>query len=151
MTFYSLLLFLHNLLRWAVLILALWALYRAYRGWLRQAAWEAADRKAGLFFTITLDTQLLLGLILYVVSPLTSSAFNDFGQAMQNPELRFFLVEHAPLMIAAVALAHIGSAAAKRDLPDLEKHRRAALWFSLALLAILIAIPWARPLLRLFG
>lgn len=151
MTLHLFLLSIHNILRWVVLLLGFWAVYRAYRGWFSRADWGKSDRQAGLFFTIGLDTQLLIGIILYFVSPLTSTAFGDFGQAMQIPELRYFIVEHIPLMLGAVAFAHIGNALAKREAPASDKQRRAAIWFSLAMLAILIAIPWSRPLLRLFG
>lgn len=151
MTLHTFLLTIHNLLRWLILLFGLWALLRAYRGWFTKTDWGKADRQAGLFFTIALDTQLLIGVILYIVSPLTNLAFSDFGQAMQNPEMRYFIAEHFPIMLAAVVFAHIGNALAKRDVPALDKHRRAARWFSVAMLAILIAIPWARPLLRLFG
>lgn len=151
MTLHTILLSSHNLLRWLVLLLGLWALYRAWRGWRGQAAWEQADRRAGLFFTIALDTQLLIGLILYVISPLTSLAFSDFGRALQNTEIRFLILEHAPLMLLAVVFAHVANAGAKRDAPAQDKHRRAAIWFGLAMLAILIAIPWWRPLLPGLG
>lgn len=149
--FYTLILTLHNLFRWVVVITAAWALWRAYRGWLARRIWAVPDRRAGLFLTMALDIQFLLGLILAFVSPLSRAAFADLGAAMSAGELRFFVAEHIPLMVVAVVLAHLGSMASRKASDDPARHRRAALWYSLTTLALLIAIPWWRPLLRLFS
>lgn len=150
MDFYTVVLTLHNLVRWVVVILAILALVRAYRGWLGRRAWTDQDRKAGVFFASALDTQVLLGLILYFVSPLIRSVLQDFGAAMGNAGLRFFGLEHVFYMLVAVVLVHIGSARAKKAPTDADKHRLAATFYTLAVLIILIGIPWSRPLLR-FG
>ena len=103
---------------------------------------------------MAMDIQLLVGLILYfVVSPLTQTALKNFGAAMQDPELRFFAVEHILLMLAAAAAAHVGRTLSRRASAALTKHQRAALLFGLTLLLILLAIPWpfsaaARPWIR---
>jgi hypothetical protein len=147
---YNFLLGLHNILRWLVLILAVLALVRAYRGWLGRREWTPADRRAGSFFGIGMDIQLLLGLLLYFVfSPLTQVALADLGAAMSNRELSFFAIEHGVTMLVAVILIHVGSALARRAASDTAKHRTAAIWYTIATLAILFAIPWWRPLLRL--
>ena len=109
----------------------------------------------GLVFMTLLDIQMLLGLLLYLVlSPFTAEAMKDFGAAMRNPGLRFFAVEHVVLMLAAVVLAHLGRALARKaKSPAVMRHRR-FLCFGLATLAMLIAIPWpglpnGRPLFRI--
>ena len=145
---YQTILTIHNIVRWFVVLFALLSLYRSMRGWLGKGAWREADRKSGLFYTIALDTQMLLGLLLFfVLSPVTQAAFADFGTAMKDAASRFFLLEHSFYMVAAVVLAHIGSAAGKKDLPDQEKFRRAALFMSLSVLAIILGMPWSRPFL----
>jgi uncharacterized membrane protein YozB (DUF420 family) len=145
---YSALLALHNLLRWIVILLAVLALVQAYRGWLGKRAWSETDRKTGLFFGMALDIQLLVGLILYFfLSPTTRAVLQNFGRAMSDPNLRFFGLEHFFYMLIAVILVHIGTARAKRaELPEI-KHRNAAIFYTLAVIIILIAIPWWRPLL----
>ena len=149
MDIYTVILSLHNLVRWVVVILAILALVRAYRGWLGRREWTDGDRKSGVFFSAALDTQLLLGLILYFISPLTRAALQDFGAAMGNPGLRFFALEHVFYMLLAVILVHIGSVRSRRARTDLDKHRLAAIFYTLAVVLILIAIPWSRPLIRL--
>ena len=140
---------LHNLVRWVVVILAILALVRAYLGWLGRREWTERDRQVGVFFSAALDTQVLLGLILYFISPLTRTALQDLGAAMGSPDLRFFALEHAFYMIVAVILVHIGSARSRRSKTDVDKHRTAAIFYTLAVLIILIGIPWSRPLIRL--
>lgn len=148
---YPVILAIHNIFRWVVLILALVALIRAYGGWFQKREWTEGDRKAGSYFAISMDIQLLLGLLLYfVLAPWFSAVAADFGEAMQNPELRFFGLEHVFYMFIAVVMVHVGSVLARRAPESLAKFRRQAIWFTLATILILIAIPWWRPLLRLF-
>lgn len=150
MTLFSVVLTVHNLVRWVVIILAVLALVRAYSGWLRRRPWTDQDRRVGVFFGASLDTQLLIGLILYFfLSPITRLALQNFGAAMANPILRFFSLEHLLYMLFAIILVHIGSVVSRRAKTDIDKHRWAAIFYSLAVIIILIAIPWSRPLLRL--
>jgi hypothetical protein len=72
----------------------------------------------------------------------------DLGAAMAVKELRFFSVEHITGMIIAMTFAHVGAARVRKAPTDSAKLRQAALWHTLAALAILGSIPWWRPLLR---
>jgi hypothetical protein len=146
---------LHSLLRWAVLGLGLWAVLRAYAGVSSRRAWAPVDDSVGRWFTISLDVQLLLGLVLYgLLSPITTQAFSDMGGAMRDPVMRFWAVEHIAMMVVALALAHVGRARARRAATDTSRHRTSAIFYTLALIAVLAAIPWpfmsvGRPLFRL--
>ena len=153
---YTILLTLHSLSRWLVLIAAVYAICRAVKGLLKKSDWAKQDDRAGMFFTSMVDIQLLLGLILYFfVSPITTSALQDFAGAMVNAGTRYFAVEHTSMMLIGLILAHIGRALSKKGNTDRQKHLRAATWFLIALIIILAAIPWpfmsaGRPLFR-FG
>ncbi len=150
---YTAILVLHSLLRWVVIIAALLALARAWSGWLGKKEWKSPDEKAGLIYSISLDLQVLLGLLLYIfLSPLVRGAFSDFGTAMANPVQRFWLVEHITLMLAALVLVHIGRAKAKKVGEAAAKHRASAVYYSIGTLLLLVGIPWpflsyGRPLL----
>jgi len=149
---YQVILALHNILRWVVLVLVVVAFVRALMGWFGKREWIETDRKVGLFSTIAIDTQLLLGLLLYLFfSPLTKAAFQDFGAAMGDTVMRFFAIEHVFYMALVVVFAHLGSALPKKASEALIKHRRAAIWFGLTLLLVLLGMPWARPLLPGLG
>ena len=93
----------HNLLRWIVILACLWALLRLVGGLFKRSRWTKRDQFAGLVFTSFLNVQVLLGLILYSLSPITRSALPSFGAAMKDSLLRFYLVEHlAGMFLAAV-------------------------------------------------
>src|SRR5512145_3312756 len=140
---YSFVLTLHSYVRWAVLLLAVIVVVRAFVGWFGRKDWEGMDNRLGMLFTVCIDVQFLLGLALYLfLSPITTSAFQNFGAAMSNTATRYWLVEHAAPMLVAIVLAHVGRTVAKRAPTAQAKHRRTAIYFGLALLAILIAIPW---------
>jgi hypothetical protein len=141
-------LMIHNLFRWLVILALLWVLLRAYRGWLGKKAWREADRRAYILLTIGYDVQFLVGLVLAFLSPIVATAFSNLGAAMQVAELRFFSVEHTPMMFIALVAGHITSVFSRRAQDDSGKHRRAALGFSIAAAITLLAIPWSRPLLR---
>lgn len=144
---------LHSWLRWLVLLTGLVAFGRAAAGASGRKPWKPSDDRAGFWFVTALDAQFLLGLILYAfLSPITQAAFNDFGGVMKNPGLRFWAVEHVAGMLIAVSLAHVGRARTRKT-DSLRRHKVAAIFFGLALAAILASIPWpgmanARPLLR---
>ncbi len=150
MSVYTIVLSLHNLVRWIVIILAVLALFRAFSGLISKREWTDTDRKTGVFFSSALDAQLLLGLLLYFfLSPVTKLALANFGAAMVNPEVRFFSLEHILYMFVAIILVHIGSVISRRASPDAAKFRYAAIFYTAAVVIILIAIPWSRPLIRL--
>lgn len=143
----NIILALHNIVRWVVLIVGAIAIFSAYRGWFGKREWTESDRKYGVFFSSAMDTQLLLGLILYIfISPFTAPVFRNFSSAMSDAQIRFFGFEHVVYMLVAVVLVHIGSVMSRRPPEAVAKHRTAAIWYTLAALVILIAIPWWRPL-----
>ena len=145
---YPTILTLHNVMRWVVLAAALWAILRAIGGWTGRQPWTAASALPGRVYTITMDVQLLLGVLLYAVfSPVTRQAFSDMGAAMAERDLRFFAVEHALLMVLAVVVAHMGKVLAAKGATDVARHRRAAIWYGVSLLLILGGMPWWRPLI----
>jgi hypothetical protein len=89
------------------------------------------------------------------LSPITRAAMQDFGAAMGNSMLRFWAVEHILGMVIAVALAHVGRVRVRKTTDPLRRHKLAAIFFGLALIAIFATIPWpgmpaGRPLFRGF-
>jgi hypothetical protein len=145
---YTLLLFLHSYNRWLVLAAGAVAVSTSWRGWLRRGAHGRAAQLTVRAFAGLFDLQVLLGLILYALSPIVRIGLGDLGAAMEVKELRFFSVEHITGMAIALTLVHVGSARVRRAATDRAKLRQAAIWQTLGLLAILASIPWWRPLLR---
>ena len=145
---YSFVLAIHNIVRWLVLIFGIIAIVRAYLGWFGKKEWTDLDDKLGMGLTISIDVQFLLGLLLYIfLSPITTNAFANMSAAMSDSGTRYFLIEHSLMMLVAIILAHIGRSQAKKADTDAGKHKASAIFYTLALLVILAAIPWFRPLL----
>jgi hypothetical protein len=150
---YAVVLLIHSYLRWVVILAGLLAFGRAVSGSSGRKPWTPADDRAGFWFVTAIDLQMLLGILLYgFLSPFTRQAFGDFGAAMKDPTQRFWVVEHIAGMLIGLALVHVGRVRTRRT-DSLRRHKVAAIFFGLALAAILASIPWpgmpaGRPLLR---
>jgi hypothetical protein len=144
---YTALLTVHSWLRWVVLLAALLVLIRAVVGVTQRRPWTPADDGAAKWFGISLDVQMLIGLIIYFfLSPFTMSAWSDIGAAMRDAPTRLIVIEHQFGMIVAVALAHIGRARIRKNREGPRRHRLALIFFGLALVVIVASIPWpGRP------
>ena len=146
-------LILHNLVRWAVLFFGFWTLLNGITGYFGKRNYTANDNRSNLFFMISCDIQLLLGLILYFVNG-WSAKLKDLGSNMKDPYIRFFTMEHIVMMLIAWALVHIGRASVKKASTDTAKHKKMLLFFGIAIVLILASIPWpfreaiARPWFR---
>lgn len=153
---YSKLFTVHSLFRWLVLISLLYAIYRAYAGWLRDKPFTKHDNAVRHWAATIAHIQLILGLCLYFISPLVTYFLQHFKEAIRDRELRFFGMEHITMMVTGITLITIGSVLAKRKPSDKQKFKTMAIWFTLAMLIILSSVPWSfspvfsRPLFRMF-
>ncbi|WP_019948648.1 hypothetical protein [Hymenobacter aerophilus] len=151
---YPTLLLLHSWTRWLVLIFGLIAIFRAFSGWQNRRPYVGADNGMAASFVGSMHLQLLLGLILYFVSPVGAKAFETAGSAvMKDATGRFFAMEHLVMMILAVIIAQVGRIVSKKATDPVLKHKKAFIWFSVALVIVLLMIPWGiwnpeRPLFR---
>lgn len=132
----------HSILRWAVLLFGVWAVISAMGAVMSKRPYRSGDNKTGLFFMISCDIQLLLGLILYFSGMWFDKVKAGMGAVMKDPAERFFAVEHALMMIIAWLLVHIGRTSVKRAGTDTQKHKRSLIYYGIALLIILAMIPW---------
>lgn len=150
---YSSALWLHSLLRWAVLVTGLVAWFRAISGKTANRGWTPQDDLWGLLLSASADLQLLVGLGLYFLSPITRIGIRNFAAAMQIDTARFFTVEHPVGMLVAIALIHVARVKIRKAAEPARKHRLAMILFGIALVVMIISIPWpglpvSRPLLR---
>ncbi len=132
----------HSLLRWFLLIVLVLAIVSAFKGMFGKKSYSARDNKLRKYTVILTHIQLLIGLVLYFVSPLIKGALADMKTTMASKSMRFFTVEHTVMMITAVVIITMGSAMAKRQTEDVLKHKKIAIWFTIAFIIIFMAIPW---------
>lgn len=153
---YGMLLTLHNLTRWLVLIIGVWALAQLAVGWVRRRAWTAADRQRVRWLALILSLQFVFGALLYVLpGALISSALSSTEMAaiMKSRALRFFVIEHPFQMLIAVGVSHMTGVLTRRARSDRRRFVTGTLLTGLTMLLIVTAIPWpfsyGRPLIRL--
>jgi len=133
---HSIVLILHSLNRFILLVLLLTVIIRTLMGWQSKAAFSNTDNKLGLFLFISTHTQLLLGLILYFVSPIVIFS----GASMQDKVARYWLVEHLVGMLIAVVLITMGRTMTKKITDSTAKYKRMFLFNIIALVIILAVI-----------
>lgn len=139
---YTGLLHAHSFGRWLVLLLLLIAIFRSLTAGNRP--YTKGDARTGLFLTIFSDLQLLIGIYLWYAGNwgLQNIQNSGMGEVMRDRYTRFFAVEHLVGMLIAIILIHIGKAQGKKAIPDRVKHRRTVIFYAIALLIILLSIPW---------
>lgn len=143
---YNIIKHLHSGFRYVVLLLILSAIIGAFMGWLGQKKYSDGNRKLNLFAMISVHTQVLVGLILYFISDITKTAFANWGGAMKDATLRYWALEHVVMMLLAMVIITIGHSKSKKG--NNNKHRTIAIYYTLALIVIVIAILQSgRPLL----
>jgi len=105
--------------------------------------YSAKDFRISLFTLIVSHIQLLIGLILYFVSP-RLALFGELGMGgvMGDSINRLYLVEHPLINIIAVALITIGYSKHKKKLTSAPKLKTIAIFYSIALILFLSRIPW---------
>ncbi len=125
----------HMVWRWVLLVAGLAVIIKALLGWLGKKEWSSLDDRLGMFYTITVDVQFLLGLILWFVGPFK---ITNAGSLMSTPLTRFYIIEHPLLMLVALILAHIGRSRSRKAATDEKKHRTAFIFYLLSFLFIVL-------------
>jgi hypothetical protein len=142
---HDLVLVLHSWMRWAAIVTGVLATATAFG-----SLSGAKNNRWAVFFTISLDVQFLLGIILL----LTLNVFSDFGATMRDPIARFYAVEHETIMIVAIALAHIGRVRARKAATPAAARTQSLKFKRLSTRLLRGGTPWprrrdSRPLFRL--
>jgi hypothetical protein len=81
----------HSILRWAVLVFGVWAVITASAAVISKRDYRSSDNKSSLFFMISCDIQLLLGLILYFTGMWFEKVKSGMGAVMKDPQLNVTL------------------------------------------------------------
>ncbi|MBT1699433.1 cytochrome B [Fulvivirgaceae bacterium PWU4] len=126
----------HSVLRYFILILLVVVIIQSLLGLVNKKPYTRMDNRVGLFLFICTHTQLLLGLVLYFVSPFVQFS----GAAMKEPSTRYWLVEHNTAMLIAIVLITLARTTSKKMAVDQAKHKRMFIFNTIALAIILVTI-----------
>ena len=138
MNLYTFLQKFHSGWAYLVLLVLIIVIVNSIVGLTSKKEFTPKDRKIALFGLIGTHTQLLIGLILYFLSPI---GFNSLGQ-MSDKALRLTSLEHPLINLIAIALITIGWVKHKKLVSNESKFKTFSIYYSLGLLLILSRIPW---------
>jgi hypothetical protein len=126
---------------WAylALLLLVFAVINSFLGMSSKKEFTIKDRKIALFGLIGTHIQLVVGLILYFVSPLGKASLGN----MTDSAVRLTSLEHPLLNIIAIVLITVGWSKHKKAPTSQAKFKSIAIFYGLGLFLILIRIPWA--------
>lgn len=135
----------HSYLAYIVLAVLIIAVANAIMGYSGNKLFTLEkDFRISLFALIFSHLQLLLGLILYFLSPNGLDALLNLGMGGLNSAARLLAVEHPFINILAIILITIGWSRHKKQLEARKKFRTIAIFYGLGLLLVLSRIPWAQ-------
>lgn len=126
---------------WAylALLLLVFAIINSFIGMSSKKEFTAKDKKIALFGLIGTHIQLVVGILLYFISPLGKAAFGN----MSDAALRLTSLEHPLINIVAIVLITIGWSKHKKAMTSEAKFKSITLFYGLGLALIVSRIPWS--------
>ncbi len=103
--------------------------------------YDATDKKLGLWLLIVTHVNVLIGLYQYFAGYFGFRIFREPG-FMKQPALRFWAVEHIGGMLIAAVLITIARGVFRKPITEPAKHQKAFILYLIALILILVSIPW---------
>jgi heme A synthase len=129
----------HSGWAYVVILLLVIATLNALMGYLSKKEFTAKDKKIALFALIVTHLQLLIGLILYFVSPNGHQSLSNISDS----QARLTALEHPFAAILAIILITIGWSRHKKTLASDLKFKLILIFYGLGLLLLLGRLPWA--------
>lgn len=131
---------LHSFIAYLSLAFLIFAVGYAFYSLVKNSVFTKKSKTIAMLGLIGSHTQMLLGFVLYFLSPLGISNFS--GEMMKNSTSRLYALEHPLMMFVAILLITIGYSKAKKLTDNKMKFKTIAIFYSLGLVAILSRIPW---------
>jgi hypothetical protein len=123
----------HSGWRYVVFALLIIAVIQALSGWFGNKNYTEGNRKLNVFTLISAHIQLLIGLVLYMLSPLTKGPASE-------AIYRYWKMEHIAIMILAIVLITVGNSKSKKVTDAVAKHKNIAIFFGIGLVLIIVSI-----------
>jgi membrane protein YdbS with pleckstrin-like domain len=111
--------------------------------WFTNKPYKMTHQRLALFTLIVYHIQLLIGFAWYFMSP-PYQHIKQFGMGatMKESHYRMLAIEHPIMMILAIVLITMGYSLHKKKSNDRSKFFTLALFYGIALLLILLRIPY---------
>lgn len=136
---------LHSYLAYVALAILFLAVANAISGLISKRIFTMEkDLRLSLFALILCHIQLLVGLVLYFVSPSGLSAIQEFGMGGLTSAARLLAVEHPFINILAIVSITVGWSRHKKFVEGDKKFKSIAIFYGIGLLLILSRIPWGQ-------
>jgi len=125
---------------WAylALLLVVVAVLNSVIGMVSKKEFSSKDRAIALLGLIFSHVQLLVGLVLYFVSPLGKAGLSE----MSNAAIRLTALEHPLINIIGIVLITIGWSKHKKTTSSEAKFKTISIFYGIGLVLILSRIPW---------
>lgn len=142
---YETILNLHSYLAYVVLAILFFAVANAIMGLVGNKMFTMGkDLRLSLFALILSHIQLLVGLVLYFVSPRGFKNIQELGMGGMDAVSRLVAVEHPFVNIIAIVLITIGWSKHKKVMEGNKKFKRIAIFYGLGLILFLSRMPWSQ-------
>ena len=141
---YNILKTVHSYWAFFVLTILFIAILNSLIRMISKKSFNSTDLRISLFGLIFSHIQLLIGLILYFISPWFDQ-WSSLGMGiMKNNESRLYLVEHPITNILAIFFITIGWSLHKKQSESSKKFLRISLFYGFGYILLLSRIPWSK-------
>ncbi len=141
---YNILKTVHSYWTFFVLTILFIAILNALIRIISKKSFNSTDLRISLFGLIFSHIQLLIGLILYFISPWFDQ-WSSLGMGVtKNNESRLYLVEHPITNILAIFFITIGWSLHKKQSDSSKKFLRISLFYGFGYILLLSRIPWSK-------
>lgn len=135
----------HSYIAYAALAILILTVINAIMGFANDKMFTPEkDFRLSLFALILSHIMLVIGLILFFVSPSGLSAIQEFGMGGLSSAARLLAVEHPFINIIALVLITVGWSRHKKFMEGKKKFKSIAIFYGLGLVLILSRIPWGQ-------
>lgn len=130
---------------WAYVVLTILAIatINALFKFFNKNEYYSRDLRISLFALIVSHIQLLLGLIVYFVSPFGLKNISNNGMSGLDANMRLLAVEHPFVGILAIVLITIGFSRHKKKITAKMKFKILSIFYTIALVLVLSRLPWS--------
>ena len=135
----------HSYWAYLVVLVVTLATFNGLIGFFTKREYVPKDFRISLFGLIVTHLQLLIGIILFFLSPsvMWFTKGVSVGDIMGDPLLRLYNVEHPMMMILMVVFITMGYSKHKKKLTSTPKLKMIAIFYTIAWVLMLSRIPWA--------